>query len=91
MAFSQNRLMITGAWQRISMTDDANVTVESYGVNAYQRIEIGTGTADDPPAAGTSFRTLSPQRQLTYTNLDEGTVLWARSSGDPVPVDITTG
>lgn len=80
-----------GKWTQISTAQDANVTVENFGVDAYQTVQIVSG-ANEPSSDNpvTNFRTLRPQGSQTFTNLDDGTVLWARASRDVV-IEVLTG
>lgn len=92
MSFGQSRIILQpGEWAQISTSEDANVTVENFGVDAYQFVHIVSGAVnpgEDPPE---HFRTLHPQRQHTFTNLDEGTVLWARALSMATLIEVLTG
>lgn len=76
-------------WTQISTAADANVTVENFGVDAYGTVQIISGPTE-PTSDVTDFRTIRPQGSQTFTNLDEGTVLWARSAA-PVVIEVLTG
>lgn len=93
MSFGQHRRTIDAAdWYQISASEDANVTIENFSVGAYQSVRIISGAT--PPAPGDpveNFRTLTAGRQHTFTNLDEGTVLWARAVNEPVVIEVLTG
>lgn len=91
MSFGQKVYTLTaGEWTQISTTDDANVTVENFATGAYGNIRIIAG-ATAPDLDFPDYRTLRPQQQHTYTNLDEGTTLWARASVDDVRIEVQTG
>lgn len=83
--------LVPNEWTRICASEDENVTVENFGVGAYQTVQIIAGPT--PPGSDadiTQFRTVRPQASQTFTNLDEGTVLWARSS-EAVVIEVMTG
>lgn len=93
MPFGQKRFELEpGKWTQISTTDDQNVTVDNFGVAAYQTVRIAASAAD-PGTDGEihHFRTLRPQLQQTFTNLDEGTVLWATATSEHVTIEVMTG
>lgn len=80
-----------GKWTQISTTEDSNVTIENFGVDAYQFVQIVSGPTE--PSSDTevaNYRTIRAQRSQTFTNLDEGTVLWARALA-PVVIEVLTG
>lgn len=93
MTFGQHRHTLpVGEWVQISTSDDENVTVENFGVSAYQFVHIISGA--NPPSGSDpvdAFRTLPAGRQHTFTNLDDGTVLWARAVNEPVVIEVLTG
>lgn len=80
-----------GKWTQISTTEDTNVTIENFGVDAYQFVQIVSGpTEPGTDTDVTNYRTIRAQRSQTFTNLDEGTVLWARALA-PVVIEVLTG
>lgn len=87
----QRTVLTSGAWLQISTTDDTNVTVENFGVGAYQTVQIATGAEAPTDETLTGFRTLRPQQSQNFTNLDEGTVLWARSVSLDTPIEVIAG
>jgi hypothetical protein len=93
MSFGQHRITLTpGVWTKISTDQDANVTIDNYGVGAYQFVQIVSGPhAPDDSEPLHNFRTLRPGAQHALTNLDEGTVLWARAVNEPVVIEVLTG
>lgn len=87
----QRTVLTSSAWLQISTTDDTNVTVENFGVDAYQTVQIATGAEPPTDETITGFRTLRPQQSQNFTNLDEGTVLWARSVSLDTPIEVIAG
>lgn len=92
MTFGTPRVtLVPYVWTQICTSDDENVTVENFGVGAYQTVQIMAGpTAPGPEVEITQYRTIRPQASQTFTNLDEGTVLWARSA-EAVVIEVMTG
>lgn len=91
MSFGNKRhILQPGVWTQISTDADTNVTVDSFGVGAYQNAKIAAG-AQAPTGATTAFRTLRSGDQAVFTNLDEGTVLWATATSEAVAVEVLTG
>lgn len=93
MSFSQHRKVLQpGEWTKISTEQDSNVTVDNYGVGAYQFVRIvSSPTAPGPNDDLVNFRTIRPGTQQVFTNLDDGTVLWALAVNEPVPIEVLTG
>lgn len=93
MSFGQHRITLQpGTWTQICQAGDSNVTVDNYGVGAYQFIHVISGTT--APAEGApvpNYRTIRPGSQQVMTNLDEGTILWAKAVNDPVVIEVLTG
>lgn len=79
-----------GTWTQISNAGDSNVTIDSTGVGAYQNVHLAA-SATQPGAMGTNVRTLRAQDQQVFTNLEEGTVLWATACHTPVDIEVLTG
>lgn len=84
-------MLAPGIWVQISSADDTNITVENFGVGAYQTVQIAAGSEMPTDQTMVGFRTLRPQQSQTFTNLDQGTVLWARSVSQDTPIEVIAG
>lgn len=92
MSFIPKRMILTiGTWVQICEPDDINVTVENFGVDPYQTVYIIAGSSPPDDLTVTDYRTLRAGSSQNFTNLDEGTVLWARSVSQDTPIEVVAG
>ena len=91
MSFGMRRYtLVPGTWTQISTDADSNVTIDSTAVGAYQNVHL-TSSPQAPTPPVTNVRTLRAQDQQVFTNLDQGTVLWATACHTPVDIEVLTG
>jgi hypothetical protein len=75
------------AWTQICSPSDECVTIENTGSNVYQGARI-VASELEPSLDFADFRSIPAGRQQTFTNIEEGTILWARAVGMVVSIEV---